>query len=65
MIISLTPRSAPERAAYFFVYKGLIFAAALMIITFIAALFISGALMQSVLRLRNAMRDFGAGKLDV
>ncbi|WP_413293374.1 SpoIIE family protein phosphatase [Bdellovibrio sp. HCB185ZH] len=65
LIVSLTARSAPERAAYFFVYRGIIFAVALMIITIMAALFASGALIRSVVKLRNAMQNFGAGQMDV
>lgn len=65
LIISLTPRSAPQRAAMLFVYQGVIFAAGLLIVALLASLFISSAMLKNIFGLRNAMTSFGDGNLDV
>ena len=65
LIVSLTPRSAPQRAAMLFVYQGVIFAAGLLIIALLASLLISSAMLKNIFGLRNAMMSFGDGNLDV
>lgn len=61
MIISLTPRSAPQRAAMLFVYQGVIFVAGLLIVALFASLFISSAMLTNILGLHKAMTSFGNG----
>ncbi len=65
VILSFTPRTAPQRAALFFVYKGVISAVALIFIAILASFIISSALLKNILELRGAMALFGEGHLDV
>jgi phosphoserine phosphatase RsbU/P len=65
MIISLTPRTAPQRAALFFVYKGILFVIALLFVAIFASLFISSAFIRNIVDLRNAMTTFGAGEMNI
>lgn len=65
LIVSLTPRSAPQRAALLFVFKGVLFVIGLVFVTLFASLFISSAILKNVVELRNAMMSFGSGSLDV
>jgi sigma-B regulation protein RsbU (phosphoserine phosphatase) len=64
LIVSLTPRSAPQRAALLFVYKGILFGVGLLLVAIFAGLFISSAILKNVMQLRQAMVDFGQGSLD-
>lgn len=63
LIVSLTPRSAPQRAALLFIYKGLLFAAGLLLVAIFAGLFISSAILKNVMQLSQAMTAFGDGSL--
>lgn len=64
-VFSMTPRTAASTAAWLFVYKGVLIGVILLIVALMASYGISAYLVRSIVKLRDAMVDFGNGKMDV
>lgn len=64
-VLSFTPKTAAQRAALFFTYKGIVSALVLIVIAVIASLVLSSVLIKNLSELTNAIVSFGAGDLEI